>query len=332
MDESVRADYLGINDLHKNTTPFLNSRASELISFGNAVSAANCSGSSRYVVRTGLAPSQLPDETETGLKTPSIWMYAQRAGYETVYIDGYATSKNITISNHSFMNPRERDAIDRSIPIDSQPTYERDLEIADHIVDVFRSPGAKFIFVEKNGAHYPYPKAYPPPFQGTEGAFPNPDLRSKQDLQRSYRLAVQWSVDEFFKRLLPRVSLDETLLIYTSDHGQNLFDGDYRLSHCSTTGIVHPSEANVPLLVATKDRRLNDLFSYAASENRNHVSHFQIFPTLLFLMGYDQSFVEEHGKTLLRPSKDDRWKFFTGHIFGAVQGHRWIEGEENGPQ
>ncbi|MDF0585118.1 sulfatase-like hydrolase/transferase [Bradyrhizobium yuanmingense] len=326
VDESVRSDYLGFNDPSKSTTPYLKSRTAELITFGNAVAAANCSGSSRFVIRTGLRPDQLPDKDERGLKSPSMWMFAKRAGYRTIYIDGYATSKNTSISNHSFMNPSERDAIDVSDPIDSQPTFNRDMEIVDHIVDALKTDGPKFIFVEKNGAHYPYPKAYPPTFRGEEGAFPNPDLTNESDLKRSYRLAVQWSVDEFFKKLLPQIDLSDTLLIYTSDHGQNLFDGGYRLSHCSTTGNIHPSEAKVPLFAITKNASLDDRFRLAAKMGANRVSHFQLFPTMLDLMGYEPRFVAGFGRTLFDKPGPNQWQFFTGHIFGAVQGHRWIEG------
>ena len=37
-----------------------------------------------------------------------------------------------------------------------------------------------------------------------------------------YPNAIAWSVDEFFRKLLPAVDLSKTLIVYTSDHGQSL--------------------------------------------------------------------------------------------------------------
>ena len=54
MDESVRGDYLTLNDPTQNTTPFLNT-TSDLINFGVASSGANCSATSRTRPFRGLA-------------------------------------------------------------------------------------------------------------------------------------------------------------------------------------------------------------------------------------------------------------------------------------
>ena len=40
-----------------------------------------------------------------------------------------------------------------------------------------------------------------------------------------YSNAIAWSVDEFFRNLLPAVDLHKTLIVYTSDHGQSLLPG-----------------------------------------------------------------------------------------------------------
>ena len=37
--------------------------------------------------------------------------------------------------------------------------------------------------------------------------------------------------------------------IYTSDHGQSLYEGNYDLSHCSLTTDLHPGEVLVPLFL-----------------------------------------------------------------------------------
>jgi glucan phosphoethanolaminetransferase (alkaline phosphatase superfamily) len=328
VDESVRGDYLELTDSHKTTTPFLASRRDDFINFGNAVSAANCSAASRYILRSGLQQSQVPDTEQVGLKEPSMWQYARRAGFKTVYVDGFATGEDPTLSSHDFMNASERAAIDLSEPALAEPTYMRDLEIADKIRALLASDEPTFIFAEKFGAHFPYPATYPPGYSGTEGAFPTPDLLDPEQLRKSYRLAIQWSVDEFFKRLQPGLDLGNTLLIYTSDHGQSLFEGNYRIPHCSTAGTIHPAEANVPMVVMTHNTQLEPIFRAAAQDHYNRASHFNLFPTLLYLMGYDQSWIAgKFGNSLLAIDNSRERQFFTGYVFGSIQGHRWVSGE-----
>jgi hypothetical protein len=328
VDESVRGDHLGLTDPDKATTPFMVSRRDAFINFGNAVSAANCSASSRYILRSGLLPSQVPDVGQIGLREPSMWQYAKKAGFRTVHIDGYASGNDPALSSHDFMNASERASIDVSAPALAQPAYMRDLEIADKIRALLKMAQPTFIFVEKFGAHYPYPATYPSDYIGTEGAFPKPDLLDPDQLRRSYRLAIQWSVDEFFRRLQPGLDLSNTVLIYTSDHGQSLSEGHYRASHCSTAGTIVPAEANVPMVVMTHDARLEPVFRTAAQDYYDRADHFNLFPTLLYLMGYDESWISGRlGKSLLAIDMSRERRFFTGHVFGAIQGHRWLSGE-----
>ena len=76
------------------------------------------------------------------------------------------------------------------------------------------------------------------------------DLISDHDMITEYSNAIAWSVDEFFRHLLPEVDLSKTLIIYTSDHGQSLLPG--QMTHCSfTPPTVASSEAFVPLFAIT---------------------------------------------------------------------------------
>src|SRR5262249_38085823 len=74
---------------------------------------------------------------------------------------------------------------------------------------------------------------------GSVGAFLRsflPPARAGQYSDRAiadYPNAIAWSVDEFFRNLLPAVDLSKTLIIYTSDHGQSLLPGHF--THCSIT-------------------------------------------------------------------------------------------------
>jgi hypothetical protein len=60
MDESVRGDYTTLGHMEIDTTPFLASYGPTLANFGVAVSAHNCSTMSRYMLRYGVRPEELP--------------------------------------------------------------------------------------------------------------------------------------------------------------------------------------------------------------------------------------------------------------------------------
>ena len=125
-----------------------------------------------------------------------------------------------------------------------------------------------------------------------------------------YPNAITWSVDEFFKHLLPAVDLSKTLIIYTSDHGQSLLPGHF--THCSTTPNAPPSEAYVPLFATTSVPEFKRGLEKGAAGDFGRFSHFEVFPTLLLAMGYDTGWVSRtYGPSLMDPPSRDR-KFMIG--------------------
>jgi arylsulfatase A-like enzyme len=129
----------------------------------------------------------------------------------------------------------------------------------------------------------------------------------------SYRNAISWSVDGFFKNLFAEIDLSKTALIYTSDHGQVFNPAGF--THCSVED-PDPREAVVPLFIATGDPALSTRFAEAATRRGAGQSHFSIAPTILELFGYDLASLDRP----FAPSLLDEGKptdFFTsGDIFG----------------
>ena len=112
-----------------------------------------------------------------------------------------------------------------------------------------------------------------------------------------YPNAIAWSVDEFFRNLLPAIDLSKTLIIYTSDHGQSLLPGHF--THCSTTRVA-PGEAYVPLFASTSVPDFKRGLEQGAANDFGGFSHFEIFPTLLLAMGYDRDWVKKsYGPSLM---------------------------------
>jgi glucan phosphoethanolaminetransferase (alkaline phosphatase superfamily) len=307
MDESVRGDY--ILEATHNTTPFLNA-ADHLVNFGVAISASNCSTVSRMIFRFGMRRSDLPAGWPEGLRKPTFWQLAHRAGYKTVYIDAWGSQ----LSFHSGFSVAEKTLIDSETNIVKKPAYLRDHELVDKIIDALKQDAPTFIYVDKYGVHYPYSDKYPSAFKrfSTSGAAESSDNRGvggfgwREAMIGHYQNAIFWSVDEFFRKLLPAVDLSKTLIIYTSDHGQNLKSGN-NWSHCTSTPNVSPAEAYVPILAITSEPKFERLLAEAAARGFGRFSHFEGFPTLLLAMGFDARWVNKtYGPSLIDSPAPDR--------------------------
>jgi len=322
VDESVRADFLGVNNPRFANTPYLSANREKFANFGTAISSWNCSKESRLILRTGMQPAQLPDNSGIALRQPTIWQYARKAGYKTVLMDAWSTVGNY----HSYMNETEYAQIDERIYLAEIKEPLRDLALVDRLVEVLASDKPTFTLVNKFGVHFPYYRSYPSTFSPFDtGATATPGLNDRIDLViNSYNNAIQWSLDRFFADLMKKVSLENTVIIYTSDHGQSLFQGGYKLTHCSK-GKVHPGEARVPIFVTTGQKGLMEKFKNSASASFDKMTHFQIFPTLLGLMGFEKKWVSENlGSDLLSSPPENR-RFMTGDMFSNVRGNKWIE-------
>ena len=298
MDESVRGDLLDINrpgGAYSGLLP----HAAAMANFGIVSSIATCSTPTNAGFRYGIARrSYLTDLTTN----PSIWRYAKKAGYRTIYIDGQRHGGRLM----NLMSAEELADIDQHIQLPSATRpVERDIRIARrlrHIVENSRQP--TFVYVNKMGAHFPYEGKYPPehaPFQpvskrtyfGNEvdpknsGWLQSENEEARIRFRNSYLNAVAWNVGGFFDTLLADLDLSHTVLLYTADHGQNLNEEGapgFR-THCSSERAA-ASEGIVPLVVLTGVPAILDEMRQAAHKNRGRVSQFNVFPSVLALLGY----------------------------------------------
>jgi glucan phosphoethanolaminetransferase (alkaline phosphatase superfamily) len=95
-------------------------------------------------------------------------------------------------------------------------------------------------------------------------------------------------------------------LIYTSDHGQDLHErGNPGLNtHCG--GDPVEEEGLVPLVVIQGSALKTPDWQAQWAANKDRSSHYNIFPTLLQVMGYDLASVEAvYGKPLSVSTADE---------------------------
>ena len=312
VDESVSGDFIDLN-VPRGTTPYLASSASSILNFGLALSASNCSNASNAILRLGANPETLGKEGHSILNNPSIWKYAAAAGFETSFID----AQYLTESNQNYMNDVERGLIDHHLAISHETKFEyRDFEVIDQLREIINRPSPQFVYINKRGAHFPYQRSYPVEETVFKPAMETYEpISSRERLVNTYKNAIRWSVDHFFQTLFETIDLANFVIVYTSDHGQNLLDDGQPVTHCRRTAQTL-TEAVVPLMVWTDHAGLQGKFRQSALQNHNAASHFEIFPTLLILFGYEPEAVRLRYHQSLFEEIDTPLGFTSGPITG----------------
>lgn len=315
IDESVAANYLDIN--HPNG---VHSGLAEppsgvsVANFGVAASITNCSAGSNQTLRFGGTRANYRQAFE---EMPSIWAYARRAGRRTVYLDGQRSGGEL----QNLMTPAERNEIDDFVQLGQTPVPQRDHELARLVGERLGNGVAELILVNKVGAHFPVADKFPDaaavfrplPVRGrsegiTDIAFSpagGADTDEEWRLYRNaYRNTVAWSTGGFFDRLLPHVAASGAVILYTSDHGQDLHERGAARGSTHCTAEPRPEEGAVPLVVISGSNAKIDWRAHA-SGNFDRMSHFRLFPTMLALMGYaPERTAAFYGPTLMSRGAD----------------------------
>jgi len=316
LDESVVANYLDINNKNGvNTSLGLPYSNIEIFNYGYAASIANCSKATNITLRYG---GTREDYKKIIYSKPSMWRYAQNAGLKTIYIDAQRSKGEL----QNGMTKRELSHVDQFIQFDDVTILNRDQETAKLLIDLINNDTSEFIFVNKVGLHFPIHDKYPDAFLKYTPALPRgtwgniSDTGSRKgfngtdedwaEYRNSYRNTLEWNVGEFFSKILNNANLNKALIIYTSDHGQDLHErkNPGNNTHCSATPTIE--EGLVPLVVI-QGNSLNTLnWSKTLNDNKDKSSHFNIFPTLLKVMKYDSTAISNvYGNSLDVPTKDD---------------------------
>ncbi|MCU9527056.1 sulfatase-like hydrolase/transferase [Pseudomonas mosselii] len=315
IDESISGNYLDLNTPAGVTSHLAQAQPGvSIVNFGYAASIANCSADTNVTLRYG---GTRGDYLRINSTQPSIWQYAKRAGLGTVYIDGQRTGGNL----QNLMTETEKRDIDQFIQFDDTPVVQRDMAALERLVALLKDGKSQLIVVNKVGAHFPVHDKYPDDFLKYQPALPRGryvdiadtgtrdgfDGRAQDWVlyRNAYQNTVLWNVGEFFRRLFAEGDLSQAVVLYTSDHGQDLHErGNPGLNtHCDSDPV--PEEGLVPLVVIQGEGLRTLDWQAHLPANRNASSHYNLFPTLLKLMGYDGTAVSAlYGRSLDMPTDD----------------------------
>ncbi|WP_236191153.1 sulfatase-like hydrolase/transferase [Pseudomonas pharyngis] len=316
IDESISGNYLDINapfGVHSNLKQAR--PGVEIFNYGYAASIANCSADTNITLRYG---GTRADYMRINSTLPSIWQYAKKAGLRTVYIDAQRTGGNL----QNLMNDAEKKDIDEFVQFDQTSVRDRDMAAAAKLIELLNDGKPQLVLINKVGAHFPVHDKYPDAFMAYRPTLPRGHFTEVADTgertgfngqpddwvlyRNAYKNTVLWNVGEFFSRVFAQANLNNALLIYTSDHGQDLHErGNPGLNtHCG--GDPVEEEGLVPLVVIQGDQLQTLDWSAQLAANKDRSSHYNIFPTLLQLMGYDLPGIEAvYGKPLSVATADE---------------------------
>lgn len=316
IDESIAGNYLDINTPSGVSTGLKTPPPGvDIFNYGYAASVANCSADTNVTLRYG---GTRADYVRINSTQPSIWQYAHQAGLRTVYIDAQRTGGNL----QNLMTELEKKAIDQFVQFDQTRVRDRDMAAVAKLVELLGNDRAELVVINKVGAHFPVHDKYPDDFMTYRPALPRGQFQDVSDTgsrdgfngekgdwalyRNAYQNTLLWNVGEFFQRLFREGNLTNAVLIYTSDHGQDLHErGNPGLNtHCG--GDPVEEEGLVPLVVIQGSQLQTLDWRSTLAQNKDRSSHYNIFPTLLELMGYDPAAVMAHyGKPLNQPTEDD---------------------------
>ncbi|WP_085686227.1 MULTISPECIES: sulfatase-like hydrolase/transferase [unclassified Pseudomonas] len=316
IDESISGNYLDINapfGVHSNLKQAR--PGVEIFNYGYAASIANCSADTNITLRYG---GTRADYMRINSTLPSIWQYAKKAGMRTVYIDAQRTGGNL----QNLMNDAEKKDIDEFVQFDQTSVRDRDMAAAAKLIELLNDDKPELVLINKVGAHFPVHDKYPDAFMAYRPTLPRGQFTEVADTgertgfngqpddwvlyRNAYKNTVLWNVGEFFSRVFAQANLNNALLIYTSDHGQDLHErGNPGLNtHCG--GDPVEEEGLVPLVVIQGEQLHTLDWSAQLAANKDRSSHYNIFPTLLQLMGYDLPGIEAvYGKPLSVATADE---------------------------
>lgn len=309
MDESIRGDFLDINNLQGIPTNINNYNP---INFGIASSFANCSAPSNQSMRSGVSRTTYLSDI---YKKPSIWQYAKNANFNTVFIDTQQSQG--TLGNN--MTVKETKFIDDFLQVlDTDVTlYNKDKVAARIIKEYLNNDVKDFIYINKTGAHFPFEGKYPedkklyqptmPPSSFNrsfadedEVEYPNKnDQLTRLKFLNSYKNTLHWNINTFFSELFSHAIKQPFTIIYTADHGLTFHDDGREGygTHCSIN-ITDPEEGRVPLVFFTNSDAVRNKMNDALKINFNKVSHFNIPATTYQLMGYKKSDLKHYNEDI----------------------------------
>lgn len=237
IGETARAYSFGLYGYGRDTTPLL-ARTGGLVVFKDAVTQSNTTHKSVPMLLSAASA----EDYDVIYREKGIITAFREAGFHTTFVSNQRP-------NHSFIDIFGKEADDWRFIRKQVNVY--DDEMLTVVRDVLgRKRPKELIVLHMYGSHFNYRERYRP----GDAVF-RPDTASeartsnREQLLNAYDNSIR-TTDRFLSRLIRELdgSGAATAMLYTSDHGENIFDDDRKLFlHASPIPSYY--ELHVPLLV-----------------------------------------------------------------------------------
>jgi glucan phosphoethanolaminetransferase (alkaline phosphatase superfamily) len=257
IDESI--EYRYFKEVKDFDSPFL-------FDYGQAFSGGNCSASSNYLIRRGyFKPSNQMNKLII-YDITSLFKLAKDNNYKTVYIDNQNVLNDPAVSN--YFDDSEISNIDIIINY-NVPNYQKDNLSLEKIHDVLQLDNKIFIMINKIGAHFPYENTIP-------------ERIKSENKEKNYINSIKYNSIQFLNDLVKIIDT-ETIVFYTSDHGQDLRS---KTTHCNTGDSVTIEEYSVPFLIFLQNQEVANFFRENHYKFKSKLTHIEFSETIRNIMGY----------------------------------------------
>jgi glucan phosphoethanolaminetransferase (alkaline phosphatase superfamily) len=273
IGESVRPDHLGLNGYARDTTPELGKIGPDLMSFSDVASTANYTAAA------------VPNIVRRAVKggNASLVSIFREAGFHTAWFSNQQSDIFNPQANLSDFSDAEW-----------HQGFRMDMDLLPLLEACLKQCGQRqLIVLHMYGSHFPYDARYVRRDQEFTPIFRDVGLstaapRFKRELTNSYDNTLL-GTDRFLAGVIAhaRKTALPAVVLYTSDHGENLYDDERQLfMHIGP----HPSRADtmVPMLFwandAYSDAQAGKIAAMHAQRD-TAINHLAVMPTLLDLAG-----------------------------------------------
>ncbi|WP_316788114.1 phosphoethanolamine transferase [Pedobacter frigoris] len=285
IGESSRFYNWGINGYSRDTSPKLDKRGNQIISFTNVISGG-------YITQLAvpmLISQATPQNFSIHLERKSIVSIFKEAGFKTYWI-----SNNVD-NGYIFIHSKESDVVKYELSdYKASKNVKTDMDLMKTLSSILSKKEKKtFIVLHTLGSHYDYDARYTTDFKKFKPTASDvnataTDYKKKDAIINSYDNSILFS-DAVLDSTISLIARENAVsyVNYISDHGENLFDDTNLLSqHGSPTPTKYV--AKVPMFFWASEKYQN-LFGqkYRTLYNQRHAptGSNNIFYTMLDLCG-----------------------------------------------
>ncbi|HLR36458.1 MAG TPA: sulfatase-like hydrolase/transferase [Chitinophagaceae bacterium] len=274
IGETSRADNWGLYGYNRKTTPRL-AEAKNLILFKDALTQANVTHKSVAIILSSVGAKNFNNI----FKRKGIFAAFDEVGFKTAYLSNQTESSFIEFFG------KEAD-IYKAIRDPESPENNYDEQLLPILQQVIQqNHGNLFIILHTYGSHFNYTDRYPKAFRKfTPDTITNVTPEQKTQMVNAYDNSILYTDYILSKTIqILQSSHASTAMLYTSDHGEDIFD-DERKNFLHSSPYPTYYQLRIPLFLWFSDKyKTNHPSIYqSAEQNKSRpVSTNSIFHTLL---------------------------------------------------